>query len=551
MTGWDKEGNVICINLTKYRESLRKRAESSVRPSVFAIMICVFLGQVSGKRGRPMGKKIIIIGGGIAGLSAGCYARMNGYDAEIFEAHDAPGGQCTARTRKGYRFDTCIHWLLGTSHGVFHDIWKETGSLNDDVRTISHEIFCRVSMPGGEEFLVYSDIDRWAAYMMELAPDDRVPIDKMRWDIRKLMGQKPFADAPGTRGMGSYLRAMRDMGPVMRQMTKYYRMSYDEYIKNLYFSSPRLKWALHHCLYAGTDVSALAFMMLFANFKERNAAYPQGGSLLFAKRMAERFTELGGVLHLGQGVEAIMVEKGRAAGVRLMDGDEYRADVIISAADLRTTLYDLLGGRYVSAKMERAFAQWPLYKPLVQVSCGVRRTFDEWITPLTQVVAPGEQIGSTVLKQGYSIFNYAFDRTMAPAGKTAMILRCESPYDLWEGMSDTIYKKEKKQIRQDAVRLLEREYPGIGDDIDICDVATPLTTIRNTGVYRGAYEGFLPTGRNIRTSLPMKLPGLKDFYLAGQWLFPGGGLPPAAQSGKWAIQKQCKADRREFRAWAG
>ena len=498
-----------------------------------------------------MDKKIIIIGGGIAGLSAGCYARMNGYEAEIFEAHEAPGGQCTAWTRKGYRFDNCIHWLLGTSHGVFHDIWKETGSLTDDVRTISHEVFCRVSMPGGEEFLVYSDIDRWAAYMMELAPDDRIPIDKMRWDIRKLMGQKPFADAPGTRGLGTYLRMMREMGPVMRQMTRYYRMSYDEYIKDLRFSSPRLKWALHHCLYAGTDVSALTFMMMFANFKEHNASYPQGGSMPFGKRMAERFRELGGQLHLGTGVKSVMVEKGRAVGVRLVDECEHRGDVIISAADLRTTLYDLLGGKYVPAKMERAFAEWPLFSPLVQVSFGVRRTFDEWMTPLTHVVAPGEQIGSTILVRGYDILNYAFDRTMAPAGKTTMILRYETPYDLWEGMSPSIYKKEKKQIQQDAVRLLEGEYPGIGGDIDVCDVATPLTNIRYTGAYRGAYEGFLPTGRNIRTSLPMTLQGLKGFYLAGQWLFPGGGLPPAAQSGKWAIQKQCREDGRDFRAWAG
>lgn len=496
-----------------------------------------------------MGKKVIIIGGGIAGLSAGCYARMNGYDAEIFEMHDTPGGQCTAWMRKGYRFDYCINWLLGSSHGVFHDIWRETGSITDDVRLINHELYCRVSMPGGEEFLVYSDIDRWAAYMTELAPEDRVSIDRMRWDIRKLMGLKPFADAPGARAAGAYLRALREMGPVMRPMTRYYKISYDEYIDSLRFSNPRLKWALHHCLFAGTEHSALAFMLLFASLKERNASYPLGGSQPFAGRMAERFLELGGVLHLGRGVASVIVEKRRAVGVRLTDESEYRADGIISTADLRTTLYGLLGGRYVSAKIERALAEWRLYTPLVQVSFGVRRAFDEPVVPLTQVVAPGEQIGSTTLALGYSILNYAFDRTMAPAGKSVVILRYESPYELWAGMPEDIYHKEKKQIRADAIRLLEKEYPGISEDIDVCDVATPLTAIRYTGVYKGAYTGFVPTPRSIRDSLPMTIPGLRGFYLAGQWLFPGGGLPPAAQSGKWAVQKLCRQDRREFRAW--
>ena len=48
-----------------------------------------------------MTKKVIVIGAGIAGLSAGCYARMNGYDAEIYEAHTQPGGLCTSWKRQG------------------------------------------------------------------------------------------------------------------------------------------------------------------------------------------------------------------------------------------------------------------------------------------------------------------------------------------------------------------------------------------------------------------------------------------------------------------
>jgi len=69
-----------------------------------------------------MSKKVIIIGGGVAGLSAGIYGQLNGYDTEILEMHTLPGGQCTAWKRKGYTFDYCIHWLVGTSSGPFHDI---------------------------------------------------------------------------------------------------------------------------------------------------------------------------------------------------------------------------------------------------------------------------------------------------------------------------------------------------------------------------------------------------------------------------------------------
>jgi phytoene dehydrogenase-like protein len=60
-----------------------------------------------------MPKRVIVIGGGIAGLSAGCYSAMNDFDVRIFEMHGIPGGLCTAWKKKEYTFDLCVHWLVG------------------------------------------------------------------------------------------------------------------------------------------------------------------------------------------------------------------------------------------------------------------------------------------------------------------------------------------------------------------------------------------------------------------------------------------------------
>ncbi|MCK4750085.1 MAG: NAD(P)-binding protein, partial [Bacteroidales bacterium] len=108
-----------------------------------------------------MQKKAIIIGGGVAGLSAGIYGQLNDYDTEILEMHSAPGGQCTAWKRKGYTFDYCIHWLVGSSHGAFHDVWKETGALDETTEIIDPDTYVTIRMPDGEDFIIYSDIDRW------------------------------------------------------------------------------------------------------------------------------------------------------------------------------------------------------------------------------------------------------------------------------------------------------------------------------------------------------------------------------------------------------
>jgi phytoene dehydrogenase-like protein len=161
-------------------------------------------------------------------------------------------------------------------------------------------------------------------------------------------------------------------------------------------------------------------------------------------------------------------------------------------------------------------------------------------------MAPGETIGSTVLKTGYSVSNYNHDPEITPKGKCVMKLLFESPIDQWEKLDKEGYRREKEGIRADAIVKLQKLYPGVKGHIEVVDVATPLTDIHFTGVWKGAYEGFMPTSKNMTRSIKPFVKGLDNFYLAGQWLFPGGGLPPSAQSGKWLIQWLAKKERKNF-----
>jgi len=74
-------------------------------------------------------KSIIIIGAGLAGLSAGCYAQMNGYHAHIYENHDKPGGVAAWWERQGYLIDGGIHFLMGAKPGQpTHNMYRELGT---------------------------------------------------------------------------------------------------------------------------------------------------------------------------------------------------------------------------------------------------------------------------------------------------------------------------------------------------------------------------------------------------------------------------------------
>lgn len=82
-------------------------------------------------------KDVIVIGAGIAGLSAGIYALQSGYNVTIYESHTIPGGASTSWRRKGYLFEGGMHWLTGSSPKVpLNRIWRELGALDDSVRYI-------------------------------------------------------------------------------------------------------------------------------------------------------------------------------------------------------------------------------------------------------------------------------------------------------------------------------------------------------------------------------------------------------------------------------
>jgi phytoene dehydrogenase-like protein len=280
-------------------------------------------------------------------------------------------------------------------------------------------------------------------------------------------------------------------------------------------------------------------------FNQKNAGYIKGGSFQLAQRMVEKFERLGGKISYKKKVGKIIVESNVARGVILTDGTKILSEYVISAADGYTTIYKMLEGKYLSKKIEFAYKNWELFTPLVQVSFGINKVI-KYASPIIINISKDLKIGRTKLEYGYSVMNYSYDSTMAPEGKTSIVIRYESPWKLWENLEGDEYKNEKLQIEKDAIGFLELEYPGITKYIEVIDVATPKTDVRFTGVKDGAYEGFMPSKENMMKSLDMQLPKLKNFLMAGQWLFPGGGLPPSAQTGKWSVQLICKKEKQRF-----
>jgi phytoene dehydrogenase-like protein len=137
---------------------------------------------------------------------------------------------------------------------------------------------------------------------------------------------------------------------------------------------------------------------------------------------------------------------------------------------------------------------------------------------------------------------------MAAPGKSVITMMLETDFDYWVSLRQDVsaYKQEKERIANTFISMLEQRFPGVTSQVEMHDVATPITFNRYTGNWRGSYEGWLMTPQNYMANMSKVLPGLDSFYMAGQWVMPGGGLPSGVMSGRHVAQLICKEDSKEF-----
>jgi phytoene dehydrogenase-like protein len=502
-------------------------------------------------------KSVIIIGAGIAGLAAGCYAQMNGYRSQVFEMHHLPGGLCTAWERKGYTFDGCIHYLFGTGPGKpFHQVWQELG-VAQDCRFVNHSELMRVQDMQGRTLVAYCDPDKLEAHMKEISPADAKLIEAMCQGIRRftafdmsltLRKPKALMSSQDWAAMG------REVLPYLLPMAKWGRISAKDYAER--FQDPFLRRAVAQ-MFTWPDIPLMVGLSLLASLHIENAGVPLGGSLQVARAVERRYLELGGEIYYRSQVERILVEDGdghgdaakRAIGVRLYDDSVHHADYVISTADGRGTIFDMLGGDFVDKRIKDLYdGDLPMHSQL-QISLGVDRDLSgqpHWTMFLLDepIVIAGEP------RYEIGIKTYSFDPSLAPDGRSVLIAMMTTHYGYWQRIyGRRLYDTEQIQVNDQIIGFLNTLYPGVSAQIEVKDVATPLSYERFTGNWQGSSCGWLLTkdtmGLMIR-GMDKTLPGLGNLYLAGQWVEPGGSVPVVAMSGRNAIQLLCHQDGRAF-----
>lgn len=470
--------------------------------------------------------KVIIIGAGIAGLTAGIYARKRGFDVTVYEKCLNPGGVSTSWKRKGYTIEGGIHWLIGSTPKMqpFHSWWKETGALAD-----TNPVYFKDPVytydNGSAKLHLWRDIDKLEKEMLEFAPEDKRAIHRFCRDVRISMG---FFQAP--KGFGTLLRrafyTLRFGVSLLHQMDR----TIAQYLEM--FRNPVLRDFLGSMI--NDDQNAVSIVYTMSAYSLGDSGYPEGGSTRMAEQMAAKLIELGGHINYGTTVTRVHVENSKATGVEI----GYRletADRVVVALDSRTAVDTLfehpLQDRWIRRMRRKTDSEQCMF-----FACGLDCDLSN--RPECMRLIPSKPLEVGGKSFGYlPVNNYSWKRGYAPEGGTTLtMILSEDSYDFWKkAKAEGDYRQKKQETVDRILSSLYNVLPEIEGHVVMSDLATPMTYERYCSTWKGGYMGVW-NARELPPVWPVKC-SIKGVFFASNRFKISGGLPIALESGHSVAMK--------------
>lgn len=482
--------------------------------------------------------KILIIGGGVAGLSAGIYARMAGHAAVVCERHHLPGGNLTGWNRAGYHIDNCIHWLTGTNPSShLYKMWEELGVLGDGIDILQGGSLYTCEKDGRRLCLPPSTKELKRSLLAESKGDNR-EIGNLISAIELIQATDNIAGEESNEGM-SPKRLAKGIGPIIR----YFGLSTGQLAKR--FNSPIIKSFITGIL--GEDFSSLALIYVFATYCGRNGALPRGGSLKAAERMAEKFKALGGSLRLKCEAKKVNLHNGVAKSVTFADGRVEEADYVILTTDPAMTFGSLVD-LPMPAQMRRLY-QSPGLKRFSSYHCAY--SCDESELPFKGDLVfdvPMEYEKDLGTKQ-LIVREFSHEPTYSPEGKNilqTMTFCYEGPsrdFIRLREYDEKRYRDRKRHISNVLKGLIEEHEPSLKGKLKLIDCWTPATYNKFVNSEMGSFMSFAIPKKYLPSTASGRIPGCKNMLMATQWQSPPGGLPTAARCGRDAIRRIVRLER--------
>ena len=482
--------------------------------------------------------KIVIVGGGVAGLSAGIYARLGGLEAVVCESHAVAGGNLTGWDRGGYHIDNCIHWLTGTNPSCYlYKMWEELGVLGG-VRIYQGNSLFTCERDGKAVSLVPS-LSGLRQQMLAVAPEDEKEINSLIRAIDLIMGATNTAGERGNEGL-TLRRALTGVSPLLR----YYGLTTGQMAAR--FKNPTMQCFITG--FWGRDFGALALLYVFATYCGGNGALPEGGSTAMAERMVDRFLSLGGELKLNKRAVKVNMQGRRAVSVSFSDGSTEKADYVILTTDPAVTFGTLLDSP-MPRELEKLYNNKRM-KRFSAYHCAFACDMSDLPFEGDVIFDVPSQYVDELHTEQVILREFSHEPSFAPEGKN---LLQTLTFCFEEDSKDFIrlrhedraaYKAKKEGLASRLKSLIEEHYPQLAGRLTIIDTWTPASYRRFVNSDIGSFMSFAMPERYLPVPMDGRVKGFDNLFLATQWQQSPGGLPIAAECGKKAVEKIVKMEKK-------
>lgn len=483
-----------------------------------------------------MGKKIIVIGSGFGGLGAAIRLAAKGFDVEIFEKRDKPGGRAYVYEMNGFKFDggpTVI-----TAPFLFEELFQLAGKDYKDYFTLKAlDPFYRIFNHKKEYFDYNSDTNFTLSQIDKFNPEDKQGyLDFIK--STKAIFQKGFvelADKPFTK-FSDMIKVAPDLIKLKSYKTVYQYTS--SFIKNDFL---RQCFSFHPLLVGGNPFDTTSIYALIHYLeREWGIHYAIGGTGSIVNAMVKLFEELGGKIHYNKEIKEITIQNRRVTGIKLNDGTFIPADSVISNADVAFTYRNMISEEYRRKYSNRKIEKMRYSMSLFVIYFGTKKRYNN--TNLAHhniILGPRyKELLDDIFKNKHLANDFSLylhmptitDASLAPEGHEAFYVLSPVPH-LEAGID---WKKQAKPYRDKIMGFLEENYlPGLQENLVTEHYIDPLHFQNTLNSYLGSAFSVEPVLTRSAWFRPHnRSEDFDNLYFVGAGTHPGAGLPGVLSSAK-------------------
>lgn len=480
----------------------------------------------------------LVIGTGFGGLAAAIRLSLKGYDVQVYEKLDGPGGRAYVHQQDGFTFD--MGPTIITAPFLLRELWTLCGrNFDQDVNLIAMDPFYRIRFDDGSHFDYNGDPYHMRAEVMRHCPSDLDGYERFLkvCERCKVLGFEGMGDQP----FDSVTHLARAIPDFMRMGA--WRTIYNQVARHFKSDKLRIVMSFHSLLIGGNPFSVTAAYAL-VNALERTWGVhsPMGGTGAIVKGLVGLLDGLGVPIHYNAPVVRIVVEDRQARGIQLADGRFIAADIVVSNGDTAWTYRHLVDEsqrkHWTNSRIERGRYSMGLFVWYF----GTRRQYPH-VPHHMLVLGPryrellNDIFKRHVLAKDFSLYLHrptATDASLAPAGCDTFYALAPVPHlD-----SGTDWSTQAEPMRQAVARRLSQTVlPGLEDNLQTSKVITPQTFHDRLWSYKGAGFGQEPLLLQSAWFRPHnRSEDIQGLYMVGAGTHPGAGVPGVLMSAK-ALEK--------------